>query len=164
MSIYAMSKGHETYTGSMSTIAQSHENPIQALLEFYRTKLEHSIFNAYGVVKGLAETSDPQTAVKLVFGSLIRKKATGVKLSVMDVFGALLAAKLMIDKDPTIQCEQRKYIDGGKNIMPLYVSTFHVRPWKEDALKPEEAALFPNYKEIFEIHKMKKDYYIGGSL
>ncbi|RHZ43310.1 hypothetical protein Glove_809878g3 [Diversispora epigaea] len=148
-----------------TTIAQSHENPIQALLEFYRTKLEHSIFDAYGVVKGLAETSDPQTAVKLVFGSLIRKKATGVKLSIIDVYGTLLTAKLLIDKDPTKQfgdfklSEQRKYIDGGKNIMPLYVSTFHVRPWKEDALKPEEAALFPNYEEIFEIHKMKKDYY-----
>ncbi|RHZ58612.1 hypothetical protein Glove_372g46 [Diversispora epigaea] len=148
-----------------TTIAQSHENPIQALLEFYRTKLEHSVFNACGTIKGLSETSDPQTAVELVFGSLIRKKATGVKLSVMDVFGALIAAKLMIDKDPTKQfgdfklSEQRKYIDGGKNLMPLYVATFHVRPWKEDALKPEEAASFPNYEEMFELHKMKKDYY-----
>ncbi|CAG8627113.1 4464_t:CDS:2, partial [Diversispora eburnea] len=148
-----------------STIGQSHENPIQALLEFYRTGLEHSFIDAYGVLKGFAETSDPQTAVELTFGSLIRKKATGMKLSILDVFSALLAAKLMIGEDPTKQfgdfklSEQRKYIDGGKNLMPLYVSTFHVRPWKEDALKPEEAALFPNYEEMFEKHKMKKDHY-----
>ncbi|CAG8591165.1 4276_t:CDS:10, partial [Diversispora eburnea] len=148
-----------------TTVAQSHENPIQASLEFYRTELEHSLINAYGILKGFAETSDPQTAVELTFGSLIRKKATGMKLSILDVFSALLAAKLMIGEDPTKQfgdfklSEQRKYIDGGKNLMPLYVSIFHIRPWKEDALKSEEAALFPNYEEMFEKHKMKKDYY-----
>ncbi|RHZ58610.1 hypothetical protein Glove_372g44 [Diversispora epigaea] len=151
--------------GVYTTIAQSHDNPVQGLLEIFRTELDQGALNAYGVLKGFAETSDPQTAVELVFGSLIRKKATGVKLSVMDVFGTLIAAKLMINKDPTKQfgdfklSEQRKYIDGGKNLMPLYVATFHVRPWKEDALKPEDAALFPNYEEMFEIHKMKKDYY-----
>ncbi|CAG8592187.1 3462_t:CDS:2 [Diversispora eburnea] len=147
-----------------STIAQSHENPIQALLDFYRTQLTHNIVNARGVLKGLSETSDTKTAVELVFGSLIQKKATGVKLSIMDVYGALLAAKLMIDKDPTKQfgdfklSEQRKYIDGGKNLMPLYVATSHIRPWK-DALETKEAALIPNYEELFEIHKKKKDYY-----
>ncbi|CAG8534774.1 8629_t:CDS:2 [Diversispora eburnea] len=149
-----------------TSIAQSHENPIQALVEFHRTKLSHSIFNPHGLVEGFAETSDPQTAVELVFGSLIRKKATGIKLSIIDVYSTLLAAKILIDKDPTKQLqfgdfklsEQRKYIDGGKNLMPLYVSTYHNRPW-EDTLNAEEAALFPNYEEMYEIHKMKKDYY-----
>ncbi|CAG8591147.1 4275_t:CDS:2, partial [Diversispora eburnea] len=132
---------------------------------YLRAVQESELYDCGVYLTGLSETSDPQTAVELVFGSLIQKNATGVKLSIMDVYGALLAAKLMIGKDPTKQfgdfklSEQRKYIDGGKNLMPLYVSTFHVRPWKEDALKSEEAALFPNYEETFENHKMKKDYY-----
>src|SRR5262245_15934353 len=104
-----------------STISQSHEDPIQASLDFYRNGLKYPFIDSYGILKGIAETSDPQTAVELTFGSLIRKKATGVKLSIIDVYGALLAAKILIGEDPTKQfgdfklSEQRKYIDGGKN-------------------------------------------------
>ncbi|CAG8531521.1 633_t:CDS:2, partial [Diversispora eburnea] len=49
-----------------------------------------------------AETSDPQTAFELTFRSLIQKKASGVRLSIMDVYGALLAAKLMIEVDYSV--------------------------------------------------------------
>lgn len=111
-----------------SSVAQSHENPVQALLEFYRTQLTHSILNARGVFRELSETSDPQKATELVFGALVQKEQTGVKLSSMDIYGTLLAAKLLTDKDPTKQINdfklsgQRKYIEGGKSLMPLYVA------------------------------------------
>ncbi|RHZ76965.1 hypothetical protein Glove_187g76 [Diversispora epigaea] len=147
-----------------SSRCQSTENPIQTLLEFYRTELSTSIVNALGILQGLANTSDPRIAVGLSFGSLVQKKASGVDLSIMDIFGALLAAKLMIGPDPTNQLgdfklsEQQKYIEGGKSPMPLYVAVSHIRPWK-DTLEPEEAALIPNYDQVYEAHILKKDYY-----
>ncbi|CAG8580694.1 11773_t:CDS:2 [Diversispora eburnea] len=147
-----------------SSRCQSTENPLQTLLEFYRTKLSSSIINAHGILQGLADTTNQKLAVGLSFGSLIQKKASGVELSIMDIFGALLAAKLMVRTDPTNQLgdfklsEQQKYIEGGKSPMPLYVAVSHIRPWK-DILEPEEAALIPDYDQVYEAHIKKKDYY-----
>ncbi|CAG8578014.1 7087_t:CDS:2 [Diversispora eburnea] len=140
------------------------QNPIQTLLEFYRTNLSTSFMNVLAILQRLADTSDPRIAVGLSFGSLIQKKASGIELSMMDIFGASLAAKLMIGTDPTNQLgdfklsEQQKYIEGGKGPMPLYAVVSHIRPWK-DNLEPEEASLIPNYDQVCAAHKLKKDYF-----
>ncbi|CAG8733642.1 13608_t:CDS:2, partial [Acaulospora morrowiae] len=147
-----------------SSVAQLHENPLQALIEFYQTKLGHGLASGHGVLMNLAQNASPESAVELTFGGLLQKKNTGMKLTIMDLYGALLAVKLMLGSDPSKQhsdfklSHQRKYLEGGKNMMPLYVAVEQIRPWK-DSLEPEDAALIPNYEQVLEEHKKKPDHY-----
>ncbi|CAG8781137.1 19512_t:CDS:2, partial [Dentiscutata erythropus] len=116
------------------------------------------------IFKALANNSAPQEAVELAFGSLVQKKDSGIHLSLIDIYGALLAAKLLIGPDSNTQSSdfklssQKKYVEGGKNMLPLYAAIYDNRPWK-DYLEPEYAALIPNYEQVLEKHKMKNGYF-----
>ncbi|CAG8705141.1 3825_t:CDS:2, partial [Dentiscutata heterogama] len=116
------------------------------------------------VFKALANNTAPQEAVELAFGSLVQKKDSGIHLSLIDIYGALLAAKLLIGPDSTIQSSdfklssQKKYVEGGKSMLPLYAAIYDNRPWK-DYLEPEYAALIPDYEQVLEKHKMKNGYF-----
>ncbi|CAG8546060.1 20154_t:CDS:2 [Racocetra fulgida] len=123
-----------------------------------------SIIDAVKVFNALADTSAPQGAVELAFGGLVQKKDSGIHLSLVDIYGALLGAKLLIGHDPTIQSldfkmsSQKKYVEGGKKPLPLYAAIYNNRPWK-DYLEPEYAALIPDYEQVLERHKMKNGYF-----
>ncbi|CAG8566811.1 13306_t:CDS:2 [Cetraspora pellucida] len=147
-----------------TSMSNANKNPIQAQIESYRTKLDHNIIDAVKIFKALADNSSPQEAVELAFGGLVQKKDSGIHLSLVDIYGALLGAMLLIGPDSTIQSldfklsSQKKYVEGGKKPLPVYAAIYDNRPWK-DYLEPEYAALIPDYDQVLERHKMKKGYF-----
>ncbi|CAG8562860.1 1096_t:CDS:2, partial [Cetraspora pellucida] len=134
-----------------TSLARNSDNhPLDDVLAYYKTKLTHSITDVRGLFKDLAHNLDPRAAVEHCFGGLQQKKETGAKVRIMDLFGALLAAKILLGPDPSKQYEdfklsrQRKYID--------------VRPWK-DELDEKDRALVENYAEVWAKHKEGKDHF-----
>jgi len=80
------------------------------------------------LLKALSNNSSPETAVELVFGGLVQKRALDLPLRVIDVYGSLLAAKLLVGQDPESQrldfklSQQRRFLEGGKQMMPIYTA------------------------------------------
>src|SRR5437868_11369205 len=87
----------------MSLTRNSENNPIDELLNFYKTHLTHSITSVKGTYKDLAYNANPKVAVELAFGGLYYKKESGTKLTIMDLYGALLGAKILIGPDASTQ-------------------------------------------------------------
>lgn len=64
----------------------------------------------------------------MVFGGLVEKKAEGLDLHVVDVYGSLLGARILVGRDPESQrqdfklSQQRRFIEGGKQMMPIYTA------------------------------------------
>ncbi|KAF0539673.1 FabD/lysophospholipase-like protein [Gigaspora margarita] len=152
----------QLYTSLTRSNPENH--PLDNLLNYYKANLTHSITNVRGVFKDLAHNANPKTAVELCFGGLHEKKIADVSVDIMDLFGALLATKIMLGPDPSKQYDdfklsrQRKYIDGGKDLLPIHVCTYHVRPWK-DALDAKDAELVENYAQVWEEYKKLDDHY-----
>ncbi|CAG8548821.1 4059_t:CDS:2, partial [Dentiscutata heterogama] len=152
----------QLYTSIARNNSKNH--PLDELLNFYKTKLTHSITSVRGVFKDLAHSGNPKAAVELAFGGLHQKKTGGAPANIMDLYGALLGAKLFIGPDPSTQYEdfklsrQRKYIDGGKDLLPIHVCAYHVRPWK-DGLDAKEAAHVENYAQVWEEYQKLDDHY-----
>ncbi|CAJ0763286.1 20148_t:CDS:2, partial [Entrophospora sp. SA101] len=147
-----------------SSRISSQENPIETLLEHFRTRLTNHIASPRGLFKLLKHSPDPEKAVELIFGGLMEKKLSGVDVGIIDVYGALLAARLLLGDDSQTQfkdfklSEQKRFLEGGKNPLPIYTATHHVRPWK-DFLSKEDASLIENYNKILKNHHNQKDHY-----
>jgi phospholipase A2 len=98
------------------------------LIDFYKVNLTNHIANPRGVLKALSNNSSPETAVELAFGGLVEKKAEGLDLHVVDVYGSLLGTRLLVGKDPESQrqdfklSQQKRFIEGGKQMMPIYTA------------------------------------------
>jgi cytosolic phospholipase A2 len=97
-------------------------------LDFYKEHLTHHLANPRGVLKALSNNSSPETAVELVFGGLVEREAAGLKLNIVDVYGSLLATRLLVGEDPESQrqdfklSQQKRFIEGGKQMMPIYTA------------------------------------------
>ncbi|CAG8544901.1 1882_t:CDS:10 [Paraglomus occultum] len=147
-----------------TSIISEQDNPLEALIDHFKKRLDHHIANPHAVIKSLTATTSPEQAVELVFGGLAQKKQTGLNTGIIDIYGALLATRLLLGNDPVNQTrdfklsEQKRYLKGGKHPMPIYTALHHSRPWK-DFLKPEDAAQVPNYKEVLKEHQKIKDHY-----
>ncbi|CAG8461573.1 5682_t:CDS:2 [Ambispora leptoticha] len=147
-----------------TSIIADTENPLQELIDHFKRRLNFAIYQPNGLLKALTQTNSPETAVELVFGGLAQKKLSNVKCKVIDMFGSLLASRLLLGEEPTSQHQdfklsaQRRFLVGGKNPMPIYTAIHHRRPWK-DTMTPEEAATLPNYKTVLEEHKKKPDHF-----
>lgn len=146
-----------------SSLCATKENPIQAVFEFFKKNLTHHIANPIGVLKALSKNSSPETAVELVFGGLVQKETMDLPLRVIDVYGSLLAARLIIGTDPESQhqdfklSQQKRFLEGGKQMMPIYTAIYHERPWK-DELDKEHAEYVENYEQAWAEHSKKKDH------
>ncbi|CAG8490784.1 25381_t:CDS:2 [Gigaspora rosea] len=127
----------QLYTSLARSNPENH--PLDNLLNYYKANLTHSITNVRGVFKDLAHNANPKAAVELCFGGLHVKKLSEVSVDIMDLFGALLATKIMLGPDPSKH-------------------TYHVRPWK-DALESKDAALVENYAQVWEEYKKLDDHY-----
>ncbi|CAG8683749.1 1400_t:CDS:2, partial [Gigaspora margarita] len=127
----------QLYTSLARSNPENH--PLDNLLNYYKANLTHSITNVRGVFKDLAHNANPKTAVELCFGGLHEKKIADVSVDIMDLFGALLATKIMLGPDPSKH-------------------TYHVRPWK-DALDAKDAELVENYAQVWEEYKKLDDHY-----
>ena len=121
-----------------SSLCATKENPVQALLEYFKKHLTHHIANPKRVLKALSKNPSPETAVELIFGGLVQKKTIDLPLRVIDVYGSLLAARLLIGQDPESQrqdfklSQQKRFLEGGKQMMPIY--TAYVYQSAEDFL------------------------------
>ncbi|CAB4407718.1 unnamed protein product [Rhizophagus irregularis] len=146
-----------------SSICATKENPVQALLDFFKENLTHNIASPKGLLKALSNNSSPETAVELVFGGLVEKKAEGLDLHVVDVYGSLLGARILVGHDPESQrldfklSQQRRFIEGGKQMMPIYTAIHHNRPWK-DLLDEKTSAFVENYEQVWTEYSKKKDH------
>jgi cytosolic phospholipase A2 len=102
------------------------------LLNHFKSRLGNHIANPNALIKSLAATTSPEQAVELIFGGLAQKKQTGLKTGIVDVYGALLAARLLLGDDPVNQTkdfklsEQKRYLKDGKSPMPIY-TTYVIR-------------------------------------
>ncbi|CAJ0911753.1 2227_t:CDS:2 [Entrophospora sp. SA101] len=147
-----------------SSRISSQENPIEALLEHFRTRLTNHIASPRGLFKLLKHSPDPEKTVELIFGGLIEKKLSGADIGIIDIYGALLAARLLLGDDSQTQfkdfklSEQKRFLEGGKNPLPIYTAIHHARPWK-DFLNKEDASLIENYNQILKNHHNQKDHY-----
>ena len=100
----------------------------QALIDHFKKRLDHHIANPHAIIKSFTATKSPEQAVDLVFGGLAQKKQTGLNAGIIDVYGALLATRLLLGDDPVNQAkdfklsEQKRYLKGGKNPMPIYTA------------------------------------------
>ena len=113
--------------GFGGTIYATKENPIEAILDDFKERLKLHIIN----ITNLFETKSPEAAVELAFAGLIGKMDAGLSLQLVDIFGSLLAAKLLVGHDPKTQrlnfgdfklSQQRQYLKGGKKMMPIYTA------------------------------------------
>ncbi|CAH1769067.1 14860_t:CDS:2, partial [Entrophospora sp. SA101] len=135
-----------------SSRISSQENPIETLLEHFRTRLTNHIASPRGLFKLLKHSPDPEKAVELIFGGLMEKKLSGVDVGIIDVYGALLAARLLLGDDSQTQfkdfklSEQKRFLEGGKNPLPIYTAK-------------EDASLIENYNQILKNHHNQKDHY-----
>ncbi|CAG8443343.1 11240_t:CDS:2 [Ambispora leptoticha] len=149
------------YTSNIS----NQEDPHQCLVEFYKSRLSLPFTQPNSLLKIFEKTKSPETAVDLTFGGIAQKKQTGIECGPIDMFGVLLASRLLLGDDPTIQrpdfklSQQKRFLAGGKNPMPIYTALHHCRPWKH-TLPPEYAALIPNYEEVLKEYQKKKDHYL----
>ncbi|CAI2174221.1 16345_t:CDS:10 [Funneliformis geosporum] len=146
-----------------SSLCATKENPIQAVLEYFKEHLTHHIANPLGLLKALSKNSSPETAVELVFGGLVQKEGLDLPLHVIDVYGSLLSARLLIGNDPDSQhqdfklSQQKRFLEGGKQMMPIYTAIYHERPWKNE-LDEKDAAFVENYEQVWAEYSKKKDH------
>ncbi|CAG8696624.1 16018_t:CDS:2, partial [Racocetra fulgida] len=133
-----------------SLARSSNNHPLDEVLDYYRKKLTHSITDVRGVFRELASNVNPKAAVAHCFGGLHQKKLTEAKVRIMDLFGALLATKIMLGPDATNQHNDFKLSQQAKY--------FEVRPWK-DSLDEAEQALVENYAEVWAKYKEVDDHF-----
>ncbi|CAG8479875.1 3856_t:CDS:2 [Ambispora gerdemannii] len=146
-----------------SVIADT-ENPLQELIDHFKKRLNVPVYHPHALLKTLTRTNSPETAVELVFGGLAQKKLLNLKCRIIDVFGSLLASRLLLGEESTNQYQdfklsaQKRFLAGGKNPMPIYTTIHHFRPWKH-SLTFEEAATLLDAKKILEEHEKKTDHF-----
>ncbi|GET01214.1 cytosolic phospholipase A2 beta-like [Rhizophagus clarus] len=146
-------------SGGCLSIAQQYtslhatkSNPVQNLLDHLKTRL----------------------TVELTFGGLFEKKYANLEERIIDIFGSLLAVKLLLGKDPKkdpnrqepgedLQSQdfklshQKRYLEGGTRMMPIYTSV------EEGKKKPgsEDVVVYDWYEFTpFEIGSDKYDAWI----
>ncbi|CAG8578957.1 8825_t:CDS:2 [Ambispora gerdemannii] len=141
------------------------EHPYECLINFYKIRLALPFAHPSSLLKIYEQTKSPETAVELTFGGVAQKRQTGIDCGPIDVFGSLLASSLLLGNDPISQhpdfklSQQKRFLEGGKNALPIYTALHHCRPWKH-ILPPEDAALVPNYEELLKEHQKQKDHYL----
>jgi cytosolic phospholipase A2 len=116
-----------------SSLHATKENPIQDLLVNFTKRLADHIANPLGFLRDLSKTPDPKTAVELAYGGLVEKEHASLESRIIDTFGSLLAAKLLLKEglEPQRQdfklSQQKRFLKGGKKMMPIYTSYVFLR-------------------------------------
>jgi hypothetical protein len=116
-----------------SSLHAEKDNPIQDLLDDFKTRLEYHIANPIGFLKDVSKTPELQTAVELAFGGLVEKEYANLEARIIDTFGSLLTAKLLLEKDVEPQrndfklSRQKRFLKGGKKMMPIYTAYVFLR-------------------------------------
>lgn len=111
-----------------SSLHATKDNPIQDILDDFKIRLKDHIANPFGFLKELSKTAHPETAVELAFGGLFEKEHANLTTRVIDTFGSLLTAKLLLDKDLEPQRQdfklshQKRFLKDGKKMLPIYTA------------------------------------------
>ncbi|CAB4491949.1 unnamed protein product [Rhizophagus irregularis] len=111
-----------------SSLHATKDNPIQDLLDDFKIRLTDHIANPFGFLKEISKTSQLETAIELSFGGLVEKEHANLKARVIDTFGSLLTAKLLLEKDLESQhqdfklSQQKRFFKDGKKMMPIYTA------------------------------------------
>uniref|UniRef100_U9THW9 Lysophospholipase n=1 Tax=Rhizophagus irregularis (strain DAOM 181602 / DAOM 197198 / MUCL 43194) TaxID=747089 RepID=U9THW9_RHIID len=111
-----------------SSLHATKDNPIQDLLDDFKIRLTDHIANPFGFLKEISKTSQLETAIELSFGGLVEKEHANLKARVIDTFGSLLTAKLLLEKDLEPQrqdfklSQQKRFFKDGKKMMPIYTA------------------------------------------
>jgi phospholipase A2 len=116
-----------------SSLHAEKDDPIQDLLDDFKTRLKHHIVSPSGFIEDISKTPQLQTAAELTFGGLFEKEHANLHARVIDTFGSLLTAKLLLEKDVEPQREdfklshQKRFLKGGKKMMPIYTAYVFLR-------------------------------------
>ncbi|CAI2181954.1 6508_t:CDS:10, partial [Funneliformis geosporum] len=121
-----------------SSLYATKEDPVQAQLDGFKERLPLHI--AKDLLDELSNNSSPEAAIELTFSGLVLKKEIGLNVQPIDTFGCLLNAKLLIGKDPECQrrdykdfklSHQKRFLEGGKSLMPIYTAVHQVQKEEE---------------------------------
>ncbi|CAG8572805.1 10206_t:CDS:10 [Funneliformis mosseae] len=128
-----------------SSLYATKEDPVQAQLDGFKERLPLHIVNDF--FDDLSNNPSPEAAIELSFSGLVIKKEIGLNIQPIDTFGCLLNAKLLIGKDPESQrrdykdfklSQQKRFLEGGKKLMPIYTAVHQVqREEEQDKVVPE---------------------------
>ncbi|KAL1922471.1 uncharacterized protein VTP21DRAFT_10010 [Calcarisporiella thermophila] len=83
------------------------------------------------------------SATQMIFGGLRIKQEAQLPVRIVDLFGSIIASRLLLDNCKRIRPEhwrlsnQRRWVDNGSQPMPIYSAVRHERPWKNYAAESD---------------------------